>query len=63
LPPGYPEKIYFSFLKWVWYYPDRNKPKVLKAIEQHRNPDARVLIFKNYESLERFLEQPSFYHQ
>ena len=63
LPPGCPEKIYFSFLKWVWHYPDRNKPKVLKVIEQYRNPDARVLIFKNYTSLDRFLEQVSSLNQ
>lgn len=57
LPEGCPEKIYFSFLKWVWHYPERDRPKVLKTIGRYRNRDCNVLIFKNYATMEAYLEQ------
>jgi adenylate kinase family enzyme len=34
LPEGCPEKIDLEFLRWVWQFPERSRPKVLAAIEQ-----------------------------
>lgn len=55
MPPWCPETISLSFLIWVWLFPRHSKPKVLKAIEQWKNPGARVFIFRNYEAMDRFL--------
>lgn len=55
MPAECPETLYFSFLKWVWQYPEKHKPKVLETIAHHKNPDAKVLIFNSYSSLETYL--------
>lgn len=50
-----PEKISFSFLTWVWFYPRKNKPKVLASIMKLKQTDATFLIFTSYDALEKFL--------
>jgi len=56
MPPQCPEKIYFSFVKWVWNYPMKDRPKVFEAIRQHKNAGANLIVFNNYCKLQRFLE-------
>lgn len=34
MPPGCPERIYFSFLKWVWRYRKTHKPQVEEKLER-----------------------------
>lgn len=48
------EKIYFSFLKWVWNYPKKEKPKVFSTIEKYKLPNSSIFHFKNYKSLYSF---------
>ena len=52
-----PEKISFSFLMWVWLYPRKNKPKVLASITKLKHPDAKFLIFKSYDTMDKFLAE------
>jgi len=42
LPEGCPEKIDLEFLRWVWQFPERSRPKVLAALEQ-AGPAVQVL--------------------
>jgi adenylate kinase family enzyme len=52
------EKVYFSFLKWVWFYQKKEKPKVLQIIKQYKKTNVNILYFNNYASLEHFLNTP-----
>jgi adenylate kinase family enzyme len=42
LPEGCPEKFDLEFLRWVWHFPERSRPRVLAAIEQ-ASPRVQVL--------------------
>lgn len=60
MPAECPETIYFSFVKWVWQYRKKDKPKVLEVIAAHKNADAQVVILDNYKKLEAFLAGTNF---
>lgn len=60
MPPGCPETIYFSFLKWVWTYPWKEKPKVFDSIKKLKSPGTQVLVFKSYQEMDHFLNHPVF---
>lgn len=57
MPVDCPERIYFSFVMWVWTYPWRKKPGVLKAINDLKKPDTEVKIFRSYGEMNRFLDR------
>lgn len=57
MPPGCPETIFFSFLKWVWKYPKHDRPKVFEAIEKYKPAEARVIVFRSYAAMDRFLNR------
>ena len=42
MPEGCPEKLDLEFLRWVWHFPERSRPKVLAALEQ-ASPRVEVL--------------------
>ena len=33
MPAGCPDRIYWSFVKWVWRYPQKERPKVLALLK------------------------------
>jgi adenylate kinase family enzyme len=49
------ERIYFSFLKWVWNYPQKEKPKVFSSIEKYKSDALKSYVFEDYKSLYLFL--------
>jgi adenylate kinase family enzyme len=54
LAPGCPEKFDLPFLKWVWDFPNRSRPKVLKRIASVADR-ARVFRLKSNREVEEFL--------
>jgi adenylate kinase family enzyme len=55
MPAGCPERIYGSFVKWVWQYPSKSKPDVLAALEQYKTPGARIFILRSYREMEALI--------
>jgi adenylate kinase family enzyme len=54
MPLGYPEKIDWEFLKWIWDYPARTRPMMLQTLEKFADRK-RVFILRDPGTLERFL--------
>ena len=52
--PGCPEQVGWEFVHWVWTYPSRRRPGVLRqleAVSQQKN----VVVVRNSNDLRRFL--------
>jgi adenylate kinase family enzyme len=57
LPAGCPERFDWPFLKWIWFYPFRERPVVLKnltAVQGRR----RTVILRSGQEVRQFLERP-----
>lgn len=52
---GCSEKFDFKFLLWVWGYPKRTRPKVLRLIEENA-PDAKFIHLRSRAEVREFLE-------
>lgn len=37
MQPGCPEAISWEFLRWIWDYPNRSRPRVMELLAQHRD--------------------------
>ncbi len=42
MTPGCPEHVSVEFLRWIWTYPDRSRPKVLAAVRAAGVPLVRL---------------------
>ncbi len=51
---GCVEKIDLEFLRWIWDYPNRTRPEILKKIEERARGKSVVVLRKQGE-IERFL--------
>ena len=51
--PGCPEKIDWQFLRFVWGYPKRSRPKTLSALS-HYGPGRRVIVLRSRAEVRRF---------
>lgn len=51
---GCDEKIDLEFLRWVWDYPKRARPGVLKMLKE-RARDKRVFVLRKQDEIESFL--------
>jgi len=51
---GCDEKFDWEFIKWVWNYPKRSKPKVEKLLNQYQNTKT-VIRLKSENDIENFL--------
>lgn len=49
------EKVDFKFLRWVWGYSSRSRPKVLGLLREHSR-DKRVVRLRSTAEVESFLE-------
>ncbi len=54
LPAGCEEKLSWEFLYWVWTYPSRRRPGILRQLAAVRD-EKRVLILRTRAEVERFL--------
>jgi len=52
---GCKERLEIDFLKWVWNYPKKNKPIILKKLNQLAS-DKKVIILKSPKEVQLFLE-------
>lgn len=51
---GCREKIDLEFVRWVWGYPTRTRPKILKRLEESAR-DKRVVVLRTRDEIENFL--------
>jgi len=52
--PGCPEHLSWEFVHWVWTYPSRRRPGILRQLEA-LSRDKRVFVLKNSSEVSRFL--------
>ncbi|WP_213525866.1 DNA topology modulation protein [Paenibacillus sp. J31TS4] len=52
---GCPERVSLAFLKWIWKYPDTNRPGILKKLEE-LSTEKQVIILRSPKEVRRFLE-------
>jgi adenylate kinase family enzyme len=53
---GCPEQIDREFLKWIWTYPVRSRPRIMRKLEA-LSPEKRVVIIRSRGELERFVDE------
>lgn len=53
---GCPEKMDLGFALWIWNYPERSRPSVLKKLEQPR-PGQQVVVLRSSAEVRRFLQR------
>jgi adenylate kinase family enzyme len=53
--PGCPERLTWQFVSWVWTYPARRRPGILRRLAGLR-PDQRAIVLSSKRSVRRFLE-------
>ena len=52
--PGCPERMTWEFVHWVWTYPSRRRPGVLRQLDV-LSRDKRVIVLKSANEVSRFL--------
>ena len=53
---GCRDRFSLAFLKWVWNYPERSRPKVLALIDE-RCAGKRVVVLRSRTEVEKFLAE------
>jgi adenylate kinase family enzyme len=56
-----PEKLDWTFIKYVWKYPAARRPQVLQKLMQYRN-GKRVIILRSRADAQRFLNVTTHEH-
>lgn len=51
---GCPERLGFDFFAWIWNYPKRSRPKVVKLLGEERNKE-KVVWLRTPAETDRFL--------
>jgi adenylate kinase family enzyme len=54
MAPGCPERLSWEFIVWVWTYPSRRRPAILRRLSGLRT-DQRVIILSSRREVSRFL--------
>lgn len=55
MPDGCPERLSFDFMKWIWNYSSRSRPRIAGALQKAPSSVA-VHIVRNRASLRRLLK-------
>lgn len=55
--PGCPERLTWEFVSWVWTYPSRRRPDVMKRLDAVR-ATKRVVILRSGREIREFLSDP-----
>ena len=50
-----PEKFDFSFLRWVWNFPRKQRVTIIEMLEKVPS-DKRIIVLKNKKQIQEFLE-------
>lgn len=56
LPPGCPDRLTFQFLHWVWSYPTKRRPGILKRLGEVEG-DTAAHILRGAQEIEAFLAE------
>ena len=51
---GCPEKLNMTFIQWVWGYPSRSRPKIVRALEKNTGKK-RIIWLRSREEVGKFL--------
>jgi len=51
-----PESLNFEFFSWVWNYPRRSRPKVIKRLQEHAE-GKQIFWLRTRSDVQRFLSQ------
>lgn len=54
LPEGCPERLTWEFVWWVWTYPKRRRPDVLRRLQ---GTAARVVVLRTSRAMREYLER------
>ena len=54
--PGCRERLDLEFLKWIWNYPRKNRPTILRLLEEFRS-SKRVIVLRSRNSVHLFSSQ------
>jgi len=54
MAPGCPEKIDFEFVRYVWTWNRKVRPRALADIQNHA-PGKPVVMLKSYREMDEFL--------
>lgn len=54
MTPGCPERLTWVFIRWIWDYPARRKPRILERLAALR-PDQRAIVLRSPREAEAFL--------
>jgi adenylate kinase family enzyme len=54
MAPGCPENLYWEFVRWIWNYPTRSRPRVMERIKGH-SADTEIIVFRSQKEIVRFL--------
>ncbi len=52
---GCPEHLDLEFLRWIWNYPEKQRPVILKELIKIKSKK-NVFIFNNYSTIKSFLK-------
>jgi adenylate kinase family enzyme len=52
---GCPERLTLEFILWIWNYPRRTRPKVVKLLESSRK-EKRIVWLRSQADVKRFLD-------
>ena len=52
---GCREQLLLEFLAWIWNYPKRSRPKVVRLLEEERNA-VKAVYLRTPKQIELFLE-------
>jgi len=51
-----PEKFDWEFIKWIWDFSNRSKPKIEKLLKQYEN-EKTIIRLKSKREVEKFLQK------
>jgi adenylate kinase family enzyme len=54
MAPGCPERLTWEFLHWIWTYPSRRRPGILRRLASLRS-DQRAIVLSSNRAVRRFL--------
>ncbi|HKY26918.1 MAG TPA: DNA topology modulation protein [Pyrinomonadaceae bacterium] len=52
---GCPERLTLEFILWIWNYPRRTRPKIVRMLESHS--DKKIVWLRSQSDVERFLAE------
>ncbi|MEK6283901.1 MAG: DNA topology modulation protein [Acidobacteriota bacterium] len=54
IPEGCPERLNWEFIRWIWRYPERTRPKIIELLEKSGR-NKHVIRLRSRAEVKRFL--------